>query len=408
MAFSDAGQNKKNEEKGEAGSFVGYRLVEFSHADKEALREVAERLIPHEDAIVEDWISHQFSVWQPPGFSRENLKKVFGELFHDMLVCMTGSQLELCIDHLEAAGAELARSNFPYEALIFSLHFLEESYTKFLLDPPSDKTLAWLLGMDEFLHAALAAIATSYFQAQRKDLLEEAEVGRIVQEGLLPTIPKKALGLEVAQIYLPAGERSKVGGDFIDLFELDSHQAAFIVGDLSGHGLEAATDATMIRSLFRGFIRENPDLADTFARLNRVLAAELAVGRFATAIAGTYDKSGRLKLVNAGHPSALLCSDTCQLLESRDLILAVDKNTTYGSIEIELKPGDLLVMYTDGLIEARNDHDFFGEERVIAASKAVQDAPVSAIAEHLRDEALRFAGGKLSDDVAILILKRVK
>ncbi|MBS3908199.1 MAG: serine/threonine-protein phosphatase [Actinobacteria bacterium] len=407
MAFLGEARDN-NEDLGEAGSFVGYRLVEFSYAHREALREVAERLVSHEDTIVEAWINHQFSVWQPPGFSRENLKKVFGEIFHDMLVCMRDSKLERCIGNLELAGAELARGNFPYEALIFSLHFLEESYTEFLFDPPSDRTLAWLLGMDEFLHAALAAIATSYFQAQRKELLEEAEVGRIVQEGLLPNIPKKALGLEVAQIYLPAGERAKVGGDFIDLFELSSYRVAFIVGDFSGHGLEAATSATMIRALFRGFIRDNPDLGDAVARLNRVLAAELPADRFATAIAGIYDKAGRLELVCAGHPSALLCGDICRALESYDLALAVDKDAAYRTIEVELKSDDFLVMYTDGLTEARNEHDFFGEARVTAAAKEVRDAQAGAIAEHLRDEALRFTGGNLSDDVAILILKRAK
>lgn len=378
----------------------------FEQPSKKDLQEVALRLIPHESEIIEDWIRLQFSIWKPPGISRTRLKEIFGELFHDMLACMKTSQLELCIDNLEEAGAYLARQNFPYEALIISLHFLEESYLRFLLDPPSDKTLNWLLSMDEFLHAALAAIATSYFQAQRRELLQEAEAGRIVQEGLLPNIPKKILDLEVASVYLPSGERAKIGGDLIDIFMLDSKQAAFIVGDISGHGLSAATDAVMIRSLFRGFVRENPSLAGSVTRLNRVLNEELEPGHFATAIAGVYDGAGGLKLTNAGHPSPVLCGSRCDMLEIRGIVLAATGDAEYTEHEATLEPGAVFLAYTDGLTEARNPEGFFGEERVVAALSAAQKAPARAIAEHLRDEALRFAGGNLKDDVAILVLKR--
>ncbi len=398
------GREQENME--HTSAFIGYRIVEFSRTDKEALKEVAQRLIPHETEIVEDWILLQFSAWRPPGLSREDLRQLFGSLFHDMLACMKIGELELCISHLEEAGADLAHRNFPYEALIISLHFLEESYLQFLLEPQSERTLGWLLGMDEFLHAALAAIATSYFQAQRKDLLVEAEVGRIVQEGLLPDIPRRVLDLEVASIYLPSGERTKIGGDLVDIFEVDDGKAAFIVGDVSGHGLEAATDAVTIRSLFRGFIRENLDLTDCMLRLNRALAAELAPGQFATALAGIYDAVGSLQLISAGHPSPVLCDSGCRLLELRGIVLAVDKEPAYRTSEIELHKDAVFLSYTDGLIEARSERDFFGEKRVVSVIEDVRNAPARAIVEHLRDEALRFSNGKLSDDMAILAIKR--
>lgn len=401
------GYRRDKRQAGEESAFIGYRLVEFSRTDKEALKEVAGRLIPHEKEIVEDWIRLQFSAWHPPGLSRDELKQLFGDIFHDMLACMKVGKLELCIAHLEETGGDLARRNFPYEALIISLHFLEESYLQFLLEPPSAKALDWLLGMDEFLHAALAAIATSYFQVQRKDLLEEAEAGRIVQEGLLPDIPRQVLDLEVASIYLPSGERARIGGDLVDIFMVDDHKAAFIVGDVSGHGLEAASDAATIRSLFRGFIRENLDIADAMLRLNRALIAELAPGQFATALAGVYDVSGQLQLVSAGHPSPVFCDNGCHLVELRGIVLAVDREPAYRVSEIDLKEGALFLAYTDGLIEARNEQGFFGEERVILTVEDVGHAPVRAVAEHLRDEALRFAGGKLNDDMAILVIKRV-
>ncbi|MBE0447433.1 MAG: serine/threonine-protein phosphatase [Actinobacteria bacterium] len=402
----DAEQRVEGEDRAEMSGFAGYRIVEFSQVGEDALQEVAERLIPHEEDIVDGWIRRQYSVWKPPGFSREDLRQVFGGLFHNMLQCMRAREPASCIGNLEEAGADLARQNFPYEALIISLHFLEESYLQFLLDPPSKKTLEWLIWMDEFLHAALAAIATSYFQVYRKELLEEAEVGQVVQEGLLPDMPKRVADLEVAYIYLSARERAKVGGDIIDLLVLDQQKAAFIVGDLSGHGLEASTDAAMLRFLFRGFMHESPDLTEAMARLNRVLKSELEIGHFATALAGIYEAPGRLKLVSAGHPPPVLCDSECRMLEPDGIALAIDEESTYTVSEVVLEAGAFLVAYTDGLIEARSSDGFFGESRVIDAVAGMRDAPARAVAEHLRDEALRYTGGKLMDDVAILVLKR--
>jgi hypothetical protein len=132
--------------------FAGYRVIQFPAESKIALKEIAERLIPHEAEIIDRWIALQFTAWQPPGLDKDQLKQLFGNLFHNMLVCMSTGKLEDSIADLEEAGAQLARSNFPYEALIVSLHFLEESYMPFLLKPHSERTQEWLIRIDEFLH----------------------------------------------------------------------------------------------------------------------------------------------------------------------------------------------------------------------------------------------------------------
>lgn len=400
------GVGAQHEEKIGSSEFVGYRLVEFSTDIKRSLREVAEVLIPHSEQIVANWIALQFSTWEPPGISRQEVEALFASIFGDMLACMKIERLERCIENLERAGADLARREFPYEALIISLHFLEESYIEYLLSVSSDRSLDWLLGMDEFLHAALAAIATSYFQAHRRQLLEEAEVGRIVQEGLLPDIPSRIGDLEIAYVYLPSGEHNRIGGDLVDVFSIDERETAFIVGDLSGHGLEGATDAAMIRALFRGFMRESRDLAAAMGRLNRVLEKELAPGQFATAVAGIYSEGGAVRVVNAGHPSPVVSEGTHHMLDAAGIALAVDPGATFAAREFTLERDAMLVSYTDGLIEARRGKEFFGEEGVVAALDRVRDVSARAIAEYLRDEALRFAGGALKDDVAILVLRR--
>lgn len=386
--------------------FAGYNIMEFSPRVKEALAEVAERLIPHESEILDTWIMRQWDTWQPPGLSRDDLRDVFGRIFRFILKCMKERDLEQCLRGLEDEGAELAHVGFPFQALVISVHFLEGSYLRFLLHPPSDKAMRWLQSMDEFLHAVLASVASSYFDAYRKDLLEEAEVGRVVQEGLLADIPKKTADLEVAHVYISAHERAQLGGDFLDSFRIDPRESFFLIGDLSGHGLEAAADSVMLRSLFKGFMVENPDLADAMGRLNRVMEFELGPAQFATALAVSYQPSGKLKVVNAGHPLPIICNGECSTLEPYGAALGIDKDWVYSVVEGELKPGAVFVAFTDGLIEARIGKDLFGEERAAAAVHKVKSASARHIAEYLIDEALRHAGGKFRDDVAVLVLKR--
>ena len=387
--------------------FAAYRLVEFSHASRIALREIAARLIPHEHEIVDTWIGLQFSAWEPPKLGREQLTQLFGDLFHSMLASMSIGQLEHAVDELELAGADLARRDFPYEALVISLHFLEESYMPFILDTPGAVTSEWLLRMDEFLHVAFAAIATSYFEFQRDELLQQVEVGRMVQEGLLSKIPKRLFDLDIGYVYASATERARLGGDFLDVFMLDDGKAAFIVGDLSGHGMDASAGAVMVRSLFRGFMRECGDLAEAMARLNRVLIPEFDYEHFATAVACTYEPSGRLKWVRAGHSEPIVCGDECTIFGPGGPPLAVFPKPEFPQVETELPVGSMLIAYTDGLSEARrNGSDLFGEDRIMEAALDVRNAPPRAVAEHLLDKAVRHAEGRLQDDVAILVLKR--
>ncbi len=370
-------------DEGRVPRFAGYRLMEFAQVSREALQEVAELLLPREEEIINAWVGTQFSAWPPPAFSKSELKQIFGGVVRNMLSRMKAREPEKCIEYFELVGTSLAARNFPYEALIISLHFLEESYMPFLIESQSEKTLGWLVGLDEFLHVAIATMATSYFQEYRKELLNEAEVGRIVQEGLLPDVPKYVIGLEVAYIYIAPGEQTKIGGDFVDLFTLDSGETAFIVGDLSGHGIEAAVDAAMLRFQFKSLIWENLDLVDTMAKLNRMLESELQGNQFATALAGIYNGKGHLKLVNAGHPTPLICDSDCYMLEPGGVALAIDRKSTYLLNEVKLETDAVFVAYTDGLIEARRNGEFYGEERLIDSVSKMRKATARDIADYL-------------------------
>ena len=386
--------------------FAGHRLIEFSPAAHEMLKEVAARLIPFEDEILDGWLSRQFDTWHPPGFDRASLGQVFSGILGAILHHMDAGELEACIDALEEAGSDLARRRFPFDALIISVHFLEETYLPYLLKASLPNPGRWLVTMDEFLHVALAAMANAYFEAYREELLEQAEVGRIVQEGLLGHVPRKIMDLDIGYVYISAEEQAQLGGDFLDSFTIGSEEISFVLGDLSGHGVEAAAESVMLRSLFRGFMREDPRLAGAMARLNRVVCTELGVGHFATAVAISYDPTGRIKLVNAGHPYPVVCNEACRLIEENDMALAINCESTYHVVEYKLEPGGVFVAYTDGLIEARGPSGMFGEDGLVQTMAAMRDAPPRAIVDQLVDNAKRYAGGKFTDDVAVLVLKR--
>lgn len=387
--------------------FSGYRIIEFSPASRQILKEIAEKLAPYEEKILNNWMAYQYRAWQPPSLKMEEVRRTFGNLLHNILNGMSNYQLEKCILELENTGINLAINQFPFEALIISIHFLEESYMPFLVNPPSKKTQRMLIAMDEFLHAALAALATSYFKSYRKDILDQAEVGRIVQESLLADIPQKIADLDVSHVYLSAQESAQIGGDFLDYFEIDSGQEAFILGDLSGHGIEAAADSVMVRSLFRGFMRENPDLCDAMGRLNKVLCAELDSDQFATAVAIIYGLNGEMQIVSAGHPYPVFCKDgKCDQLKIDGMALGIIKDIKYCSTHITLNTGDMIATFTDGLPEARVGNSMFENSGVLSAISEMSDAHARAIVEHTIDKALRHAGGKFADDVAMLVLKR--
>jgi sigma-B regulation protein RsbU (phosphoserine phosphatase) len=171
--------------------------------------------------------------------------------------------------------------------------------------------------------------------------------------------------------------------------------------------LEAAADSATIRNLFKGFMLDRSDLADAMMRLNRVLTEELEAHQFATALAGLYESGGKLTLANAGNPMPIISGKRCQIINQPGLPLGIDARATYEKVELDLEPGDIFLSFTDGLSEARVGGNLFGESRIISSLCEVRDTSPRAIAEHLMDKALRHANGRLLDDMAILVIKRL-
>lgn len=242
---------------------------------------------------------------------------------------------------------------------------------------------------------------------RERDLIEQ--YATVLQRTLLPPALPEIPGLSLACLYHPASSR-QVGGDFYDVFALDDQRWAFFIGDVEGHGVDAATVTSLIRYTLRSAALHITDPTEGLAQLNMVLLKEMNPRRFCTVLFGTLRSSEtgdgfHITMATGGHPPALRldpASSTAEKVRSSGgMLVGATPNATFDACSLLLRPGQTLLFYTDGLIEARRSPIPFGEEDL--ASFALKRAAMGA--HGLVDEFAAFIP-KLEpdDDVAILAI----
>jgi serine phosphatase RsbU (regulator of sigma subunit)/class 3 adenylate cyclase/tetratricopeptide (TPR) repeat protein len=275
------------------------------------------------------------------------------------------------------------------------------------------------LGAPEYAHRVeqrLHAIATDTLAqavAHQQVNRELAMAGRI-QESFLPEAPSLSSGWELSVTLKPARQTS---GDFYDFIPLPGSRLGILIGDVADKGVGAALFMTLSRTLIRtyaGDISDRPE--EVFAAANRRMLEDSRVGLFVTAFYGVLElDTGLINYINAGHnPPFLLRADHPEAIASltrTGIPLGVFADATWGPVQLQLNPGDALVLYTDGLTEAQNDADeFYGDERLVAAlQKYGQDLQLTAdgLKDALLDDISAFIGARPRlDDLALIVLKR--
>jgi serine phosphatase RsbU (regulator of sigma subunit) len=213
-------------------------------------------------------------------------------------------------------------------------------------------------------------------------------------------------GIDVATVYRSASEVAELGGDFYDVFRTAAGRIGFLIGDVSGRGLDAAAQAVLTRASLRAFIYATDSPAEALSHANRLLLDTNTRG-FVTVWFGMLDRaSGLLVYATAGHPPPVLAtSGGVSLLQGSGPVLGVFHTAAFHDLRLHLTPGDTLVLYTDGLTEAKKAGVLFGEERVVAEVTALGDVPPADIALGLYKLAVDHAGGDLADDLAVLALR---
>ena len=266
--------------------------------------------------------------------------------------------------------------------------------------------------------AALAIENARLHDAARRELdtsqrayLERDHVARVLQESLLPPRLPEIAGLELAARYVP-GE-GMVGGDFYDVFALGGGTYGVAIGDVQGKDARAAGMTSVVRHGLRtGAQTWAPGAA--LAAVNRFVLQEQeqepSDPRFASAALGLLEREGdgyRVALASAGHPPALVvrADGTVEECHAAGTLLGITEEPEFTDARALLGPGDALVLYTDGLIEARSPDGILGEERVRELLAHEAGATADGLAARLAELAEAYSRLRRRDDLAVLIAR---
>lgn len=243
-------------------------------------------------------------------------------------------------------------------------------------------------------------------------------LARSLQDSLLPPVLTIPPGLEAAAAYLPAGHGALVLGDFYDLFPVGPSSWCAVLGDVAGHGVEAAKVTALARYTVRADASRHFSPAQVLAQLNTALIAQHVIDQqFLTAVCVIFRDQKSAEgagvtgvLSTAGHPSPLIRRADGQVEEirSKGAILGVFPDADLGSARFTLNPGDALLLYSDGVTEAHPPQDgaaMFGEQRLADLLAACHGLDAAQAVEHISHTVLDFCCHDSADDIALLVLR---
>ncbi|MDP8987393.1 MAG: SpoIIE family protein phosphatase [Actinomycetota bacterium] len=243
-----------------------------------------------------------------------------------------------------------------------------------------------------------------------------AALARTLQESLLPPDLPDVRGVELATRYHPAGEGLDVGGDFYDVFQTSPRAWGIVVGDVCGKGAEAARLTALARYTVRAASMQARTPARILAMLNEALVRQNTVEpdgddeRFASVVYASLRRTGNgisLAVSSGGHPPALLVQPdgTVRRVGTGGTLLGLFRNADLVDEALELHPGDVLLLYTDGVTEARGPGGQLGEQGLTEVVRRCAGASARQLAEEVERVVLAHQGGTAQDDIAILAVR---
>jgi len=260
------------------------------------------------------------------------------------------------------------------------------------------------------VHAAIAIENAKLYQevAEKERMKKELEIAHRLQTSLLPESPPQVKGYEIGAMSVPATE---VGGDFYDFIDVAEGKIGLVIGDVAGKGLPAALFMALSRSFLRAEAIGKLEAKRVMEKTNRLISEDAREGMFVTAFYAILDIPAKnLRLSNAGHnPPLLFHSSTgkCEELRIGGIALGAFAEARFQEKEIILRKGDVVIFYTDGVVEAiDNNNQQFGMERLI---KVFHDKPylqATQFVELIKKEVEQFTEGQPQfDDFTLVVLK---
>ena len=226
-----------------------------------------------------------------------------------------------------------------------------------------------------------------------------AEVLHQIQALVLETPPSWASGYRIGVRYQSASALAEIGGDFYDVVEVGDEGVAFVIADARGKGVEASSLAAVLKGAYRTLVGEGAGPAATLSRMDRLVARESGEEDFVTALSGHVYPNGRVVLASAGHPLPFGLKAPHAPQIAAPLGLGTRPTDAFGL----LRPGQRLICYTDGLVEARNRAGEFIQQEVL--QRAMDAGTLDEVLDQLVAEVERHSEGRRADDLALLGLE---
>jgi phosphoserine phosphatase RsbU/P len=236
----------------------------------------------------------------------------------------------------------------------------------------------------------------------------ELQTGRAVQIALLPSESPVFPGWDIWIYTRPAND---VGGDLVDYLKIGSDRLGLALGDVAGKGLGAALLMAKLQATLRALATEEPSLPALGKAMNEIFWRDQVAGRFATlAYLELTAGSGTIRLLNAGHlPPIIIGPESCREMEPGSRPIGILPGSSYIEQTIELGPQDSLLIYSDGITEARNEQGiFFGDDRLLQILPRLRGLPPQPAAQILLTEVEQFMGEEpYPDDLSLIVLRRL-
>jgi serine phosphatase RsbU (regulator of sigma subunit) len=319
---------------------------------------------------------------------------------------------------VDSDATVLARSQFRKElhtAVLYGVLALASLPVSFSDQGEADVLYAFVLvpvamaltyGRD-FIREARLFEGRAIIERRAEEVLSQEELApRRWAERLAPDELPFVGGFDIGRMYVPG--TGMLAGDFFDVYEVAPTRLAVVIGDVTGHGIEPSITAFQVKELLRVFLGEYRDPAQALEVLNQRMSRHAGAEEFVSVLVAVFDvEAGTLRYASAGHPAGWLWHDRDVLpLKATGPLLLLSPDAGYHSRELPSDVDDLLVVYTDGLSEARTADEQFGEERVAQIVRRDPGVDVQALCTTLVEAARDFASSPITDDMAIVAVRR--
>ena len=251
--------------------------------------------------------------------------------------------------------------------------------------------------------SGMAVVVAGTRRRREERVARMTAIAQATRLALLPPLPRQLTGISIAARYLSATREASVGGDLYEVIPT-GHGIRLIIGDVRGNGLEAIRLAGQVLSAFRRSAVATPAMEQVAREVGLAIGPHLGEEDFVTAVLAQIAPTGGLTIVNCGHHPPLLCHrGDLQPLTDAKPALPLGLEDDFSAFTAAWSPGDRLLLYTDGLVESRDEYGDFLPEDQIATALAVPDCDQAL--DTLMTAAHRHSGGHAHDDIALLLLE---